>query len=140
MATLSEKEDQALRQGNVHQPEPDIRFTIPLPPQLTHIFTCFSANFFFHLGDAVLLLFVFIFQATVINFYIIAHFKSSTKHYFWFVADLLVLVLFVWSLTVAYQKLKFSRHGGPGSCSLSPRKASVRPLFSVRLMQFFFFI
>merc|ERR1719323_326428 len=57
-------------------------------------------------------------QATLLNFYIIAHFRGYTHHvatYFWFLGDLFIVCLFAISFTTAYRYIhkrrKLEAHG-----------------------------
>ncbi|XP_071444176.1 transmembrane protein 121B-like [Hetaerina americana] len=66
-----------------------------------------TKRFVFQVLDGASLLFVLVLQGSILNFYIISHYKSSVNPYFWFIADFVCLFVFAGTLTKAYRHLKF---------------------------------
>jgi len=60
----------------------------------------------FYAIDAALLIIVYIFQASILNYYIIYHSKTNVANYFWFLGDILLTGLFLYTTVTAYSYLK----------------------------------
>lgn len=61
---------------------------------------------FVHILDGIWLMAILILQGTVLNYYIINHYKNSVTPYFLFVADFLCVATFVGTLAASYHYLK----------------------------------
>uniref|UniRef100_A0A1B6CHA0 Uncharacterized protein n=1 Tax=Clastoptera arizonana TaxID=38151 RepID=A0A1B6CHA0_9HEMI len=66
---------------------------------------CLKKRLVVHFLDAVTLMVVLIFQGTVLNYYLIFHNKDSSAPYFYFILDILVIVVFIGTLTSSYSYL-----------------------------------
>lgn len=79
-----------------------------------------------HILDAGMLLAVQVLQGSILNYYIISHYRNSVVPYFWFVGDFLCLFVFVGTLTIAYKyfnRITNTDHPSDGSSfKLSPAR------------------
>lgn len=94
---------------------------------------CAPRQLVLHVLDASSLIFVLVLQGSVLNYYIIEHYKSSVNPYFWFLADFACLFVFAGTLTISYQYLtkvrfaeKHSQVPGSEMFPLSPKRISKR--------------
>ena len=76
------------------------------PSQL--VVSCVSSKVFYVL-DCTLLVTVYIFQSSVLNFYIISNSKQDAASYFWFLGDIIMTGLFIYMSVAAYYYLKKQR-------------------------------
>ncbi|GLH07648.1 Uncharacterized protein GBIM_13103 [Gryllus bimaculatus] len=66
---------------------------------------CSPRHLVLHVLDASSLILVLVLQGSVLNYYIIDHYKSSVNPYFWFLADFATVFVFAGTLTISYQYL-----------------------------------
>lgn len=76
-----------------------------------------------HVFDGIFLLFILVLQGTILNYYIIEHYRSSVHPYFWFLGDIASLFLFAITLTISYQYLsKVNTNYDTNSFFMSPKR------------------
>lgn len=66
---------------------------------------CFSQRLVIHILDAATLMTVVIVQGTILNYYLVLHYKDNIVPYCYFIPDILVLLLYAGTLTSSYSYL-----------------------------------
>jgi len=70
-----------------------------------------SKDSFLQIADSLLLVTVFLFQSVILNYLVINQFIHSSFTFLWFLGDFLCLLLFAFTLYLAYRVRWKERHG-----------------------------